>query len=201
MIKKNSKYLVLILARKNSKRLKNKNILKLNNKPLISWTLNKLLKIKPLFSDIIVSSDSEIIQKIVEKNNFIFIKRPKKYSTDKVSSEASAIHATNYYVKKYKKKIDYVILLQPTSPFRKNSTIKKAIYYSKIYPKKQIVSTNIKNELNGVLYLTPLKTLENKKNFSYKNFKPLIIKSKKESLDIDSRKDFLEAKNYLKNKL
>lgn len=198
MINKNSKYLALILARKNSKRLKNKNILKLNNKPLISWTLNKLLKIKPLFSDIIVSSDSEIIQKIVEKNNFIFIKRPKKYSTDKVSSEVSAIHATNYYVKKYKKKIDYVILLQPTSPFRKNSTIKKAIYYSKIYPKKQIVSTNTKNELNGVLYLTPLKTLENKKNFSYKNFMPLMIRSKKESLDIDSRKDFLKAKNYLK---
>ena len=198
MINKNSKYLALILARKNSKRLKNKNILKLNNKPLISWTLNKLLKIKPLFSDIIVSSDSEIIQKIVEKNNFIFIKRPKKYSTDKVSSEVTAIHATNYYVKKYKKKIDYVILLQPTSPFRKNSTIKKAIYYSKIYPKKQIVSTNTKNELNGVLYLTPLKTLENKKNFSYKNFMPLMIRSKKESLDIDSRKDFLKAKNYLK---
>jgi len=198
LINKNSKYLALILARKNSKRLKNKNILKLNNKPLISWTLNKLLKIKPLFSDIIVSSDSEIIQKIVEKNNFIFIKRPKKYSTDKVSSEVSAIHATNYYVKKYKKKIDYVILLQPTSPFRKNSTIKKAIYYSKIYPKKQIVSTNTKNELNGVLYLTPLKTLENKKNFSYKNFMPLMIRSKKESLDIDSRKDFLKAKNYLK---
>lgn len=198
MINKNSKYLALILARKNSKRLKNKNILKLNNKPLISWTLNKLLKIKPLFSDIVVSSDSEIIQKIVEKNNFIFIKRPKKYSTDKVSSEVSAIHATNYYVKKYKKKIDYVILLQPTSPFRKNSTIKKAIYYSKIYPKKQIVSTNTKNELNGVLYLTPLKTLENKKNFSYKNFMPLMIRSKKESLDIDSRKDFLKAKNYLK---
>ena len=109
MINKNSKYLALILARKNSKRLKNKNILKLNNKPLISWTLNKLLKIKPLFSDIIVSSDSEIIQKIVEKNNFIFIKRPKKYSTDKVSSEVSAIHATNYYVKKYKKRWKFEI--------------------------------------------------------------------------------------------
>ena len=46
MIKKN--YLALVLARKGSRRLKNKNVLKLGSKPLISWTLDNLKKISNL---------------------------------------------------------------------------------------------------------------------------------------------------------
>ena len=42
---KKKKILALVLARKNSTRLKNKNILILKNKPLISWTFD-FLKIK-----------------------------------------------------------------------------------------------------------------------------------------------------------
>ena len=38
------KILALVLARKNSTRLKNKNIYKLGNKPLISWTFEILKK-------------------------------------------------------------------------------------------------------------------------------------------------------------
>ncbi len=38
------KILALILARKNSKRLKNKNIKKLHGKPLIRWTFDLLKK-------------------------------------------------------------------------------------------------------------------------------------------------------------
>ena len=38
------KILALVLAKKNSKRLKNKNIYKLGNKPLITWTFDTLKK-------------------------------------------------------------------------------------------------------------------------------------------------------------
>ena len=196
-MKNKTKYLALILARKGSKRLNNKNILKLNKKPLILWTLDNLNKIKYLFNDILVSSDSGSIQKISKKINVLFLKRPNYLSQSNVTSEAAALHAINFYKKKYRF-IKYVILFQVTSPFRKNSTIKKAINLSKMYPNKQIVSVDKKNhEPNGVIYITPINLLKKFKCFSYSGFIPLIIKSKKESLDIDYKTDFLKAKKYL----
>ena len=68
-----------------------------------------------------------------------------------------------------------------TSPFRKNSTIKKAIKLSRKFPNKQIVGVNNnKANPNGVIYLTPVNLLKRYNNFSVKSFIPLIIKSNKE---------------------
>jgi len=197
-VKNKANYLALVLARKGSKRLKNKNILKLNKKPLILRTLENLNKIKYLFNDILVSSDSGKIEKISKKINISFLKRPNYLAHGKVSSEAAALHAINFYKKK-NKLINYIVLFQVTSPFRKNSTIKKAIKLSKMFPNKQVVAVNKKNlEPNGVIYLTPISLLKKFKCFSYKNFIPLVINSKKESLDIDYKIDFEKAKKYLK---
>ena len=195
---KRKKYLALILARKNSKRLKNKNIKILGKKPLITITLDNLIKIKYLFENIIVSSDSEIVEKYAKRKNVVFIKRPKNLALSKTTSENSAIHALKRYEKKFSK-IDYIILFQVTSPFRKNSTIKKIINLSKKYSNDQIVtvSDKIEKKPNGVFYLTPKDTLLKKKNFSYKNFRPYLIKSKKEILDIDTHDDFKIAKKMI----
>ena len=68
-----------------------------------------------------------------------------------------------------------------------------------MFPNKQIVAVNKKNhEPNGVIYLTPVNLLKKYKCFSYKGFIPLIINSKKESLDIDYKTDLIKAKKYLK---
>jgi CMP-N,N'-diacetyllegionaminic acid synthase len=96
-----NKYLALVLARKGSKRLKNKNILKLGGNSLTSITLKKLQKVRYLFSDILVSSDCPRIKKITKDHNLLFLQRPKKLSSDKTSSEKSALHALNYYIKNY----------------------------------------------------------------------------------------------------
>ena len=56
----------LILARKNSKRIINKNIISFRNKPLIYWTIKQSLKIRS-FKKIILSSDSLKIKKISKK--------------------------------------------------------------------------------------------------------------------------------------
>ena len=76
------------------------------------------------------------------------------------------------------------------------------MYLSKKYPKKQIVtvSSKLENKPNGVLYLTPKKNLFRTKNFSNKNFIPFLIKSKKETLDIDTYEDFKIAKEMIKKK-
>ena len=62
------KVLVIIPARKGSKRLKRKNILKLNKKPLVQITIEFAKKLKNTF-DIIVSTDDPKIIKISRKLN------------------------------------------------------------------------------------------------------------------------------------
>ena len=55
------KVICIIPAREKSRRLRNKNILKIKNKMLFQITLNKSIKIKE-FDKIIVSTDSENIR-------------------------------------------------------------------------------------------------------------------------------------------
>ena len=73
------KLICIIPAKEKSRRLRNKNILKIKNKLLIQITLNKSMKIRQ-FDKIIVSTDSEKILNLSKKyKNVLFIKRPKKF--------------------------------------------------------------------------------------------------------------------------
>ena len=79
MLKRN---LIIIPARKGSKRIKNKNLIKILNKPLITWTINYAKKIKKKNYNIVVTSDCEKIKKICKKEKIFFLNRPKKISGD-----------------------------------------------------------------------------------------------------------------------
>lgn len=76
----------IIPARGGSKRIKNKNIIKFFQKPIIGWTIKELkkLKKKKLINKIVVSSDSNKILNTSKKFGAdIFVKRTKKLSNDK----------------------------------------------------------------------------------------------------------------------
>ena len=60
------KILYLILAREGSKRLKNKNLLKIQKKTLIELTINFVKKIAPR-KNIIFSTDSKVMLKKANK--------------------------------------------------------------------------------------------------------------------------------------
>ena len=70
------KVFCFIFARGGSKRIPNKNLLKINNKSLLEITLNLAKKVKKI-DKIFVSSDSKKILRIAKKNNVQIIKRPK----------------------------------------------------------------------------------------------------------------------------
>ena len=70
--------LAIIPARKSSLELKNKNIRKFNNKPLITWTLNAAKKSK-LIDKVVVSTNSNKILSISRNyKKFILSKRPER---------------------------------------------------------------------------------------------------------------------------
>ena len=118
--------LIIIPARSGSKGLPGKNIKLLNGKPLINYTVELA---RELFDDnqICVSTDSLEIKKIVEKTGLgVPFLRPKNLATDFAKTEEVLRHAIDWY-EKNRFSPNVVILLQPTSPFRKSKHIKEAL--------------------------------------------------------------------------
>ncbi len=116
-----TKVLAVTLARGGSKKIKNKNIILLNNKPLIYYTIKEAKKSK-LIDDYIISTDSNKISKICKKYNVsVPFKRPKSLSKDKSKSVDALIHALKFMEQLKGFKYDYIIELMCTNPL-KNST-------------------------------------------------------------------------------
>src|SRR5690554_3854453 len=108
-----------ICARGGSKGIPGKNIKELDNKPLITYTI-EIAKKWGKFSEIVVSTDDPKIKKIALNYGVLVpFKRPKELCEDNVSRIAAVKHACTYMEKKLKKKYDYIIDLSVTSPFRK----------------------------------------------------------------------------------
>ena len=117
--------LAIIPARGNSKSIKNKNLIKINGKSLIDYTIESSKKSKKL-SRIIVSSESK---KILDhcKNKVETITRPKKLSKDNSKTIDVVNHCINHLKKTEGYIPDLIVLLQPTSPFRNSKHIDNAI--------------------------------------------------------------------------
>lgn len=116
----------LITARKNSKAIKKKNILKIGKDTLISRSI-KILKNTKIFQKIFLSSDSNQFLNIAKKMSVVPVKRPKKYSSDTATSEKVVIHFINFIKQKKIILPKYIFVIQPTSPFVNENTFKKAL--------------------------------------------------------------------------
>ena len=134
-------YLVVIPARGGSKRVTNKNLRLLGNKPLVNWTIDLAKKVFDK-NRIIVSTDDERIANIA-KNEGVKVPwlRPEELSTDTARTVDVVIHAINWYEEEYGS-IDGVVLLQPTSPFRSEKTLKNALRLFELNDKKSIVTVS-----------------------------------------------------------
>mgnify|MGYP006148684917 CR=1 FL=1 len=113
---KNKKFIALILARGNSKGIKEKNLIPLWGKPLIYWSIKRCLQSKHI-SSTWVSSDSSKILRLSKKFGAKIIDRPSKYALDKSSSESSWMHAIKY-LNNNEYSFSHVVAVQPTSPLR-----------------------------------------------------------------------------------
>lgn len=116
--------LILIPARGGSKRLPRKNLIDLDGKPLIDWTIEAALDAN-ISGDIIISSEDKEILDHVSKFKKLGVKihkRPKNLGADDsktVDVVIDAIKSSRLCGKRYKT----LILLQPTSPLRNSEDI------------------------------------------------------------------------------
>jgi CMP-N,N'-diacetyllegionaminic acid synthase len=214
---KNKNILGVILARAGSRRIVNKNLQKIENKNLIEMTAETAIKSK-IFKLIVLYSDIQKKNAIKNKKlskNIILLDREKKFSNSTISSENTLLSMFDKF--KYLKSYESLMLLQPTSPLRTTTHIRKAYNIYKKKNLKNLVSVvkvkkkkNSKNyfqrnnktyKTNGAIYITNVKFFL-KKKYLFNKTTYLIQMSKKSSLDIDSIKDLKKAKSYLeKNKL
>lgn len=119
------KHIAVIPARSGSKGLKNKNIMELNGKPLMAYTIEAALS-SGIFDCVHVSTDSEMYAEIArEYGADVPFLRLKELSGDTISSW----DALRYVMERYQglgREFEYVTLLQPTSPLRNAKDIENA---------------------------------------------------------------------------
>tara|TARA_B100000886_G_C20411368_1_gene487220 strand:- start:489 stop:1193 length:705 start_codon:yes stop_codon:yes gene_type:complete len=121
------KILGVILAREGSKEIKLKNLIKINNISLIKRTIFIAQKSK-LIDKLILSTEShKIISHVKDTNIEVPFIRSKKLATDKAKTFDVIRDALQKSEKKYNIEFDLIIILQPTTPFRKTKTIDMAI--------------------------------------------------------------------------
>lgn len=155
--------LVIIPAREGSKGVPGKNIKLLNGKPLIHYTIEVAQKIFDN-KNIYVSTDSLKIKSISEETGLkVPFLRPKHLSTDTANMRDVILNALEYFVKNNKKEPDVIILLQPTSPFRKVNHIIEAL---KLYNNSLDMVVSVKETSSNPYYVL---YEENKDNFLRKS--------------------------------
>jgi|TARA_B110000003_G_C16639624_1_gene529683 CMP-N,N'-diacetyllegionaminic acid synthase len=160
------KVIAIVLARGGSKSIKNKNLKKINNKPLLEWTINNCKKSK-LIHQTWLSSDSQKILNYGIKNKINVIKRPAQFATDKASSESAWLHAIKFLENK-KINFDTVIAPQPTSPIRGKNDFDEAI--KKFFTKKY--DTLFSSSIIKDFFVWKKNGKKLSPNYNYRNRKP-----------------------------
>lgn len=149
-------YICVIIARKGSTRLPNKNMKDFGEKPLLQHTIEQAVN-SQLFDKIIISSDYESIP----SENYIWYPRPQELCGKDISAEAVVIDA----LKEYPDGID-VCLLLPTTPLRSIADIIEAYKkYLLLFPSALVSVSENSLMPNGALYIIKLGTLREANSF------------------------------------
>ncbi len=134
---KGKKIAALITARGGSKGIPKKSIAKLCGKPLIQWTVESALESKYIDKVFLSTDSDEIINSVKRFPVEVPFKRPKSLASDKATSTDVILHFIDW-MKESGNEYDTLLLLQPTSPFRKSEHIDSSI--KKFFSSKNALS-------------------------------------------------------------
>ncbi len=128
MVKDHPKVLAVIPARGGSKGVARKNIRPVGGKPLIAHTIEPAMTLRDRFHRLIVSTDDVEIAEIAKSYGaeapFL---RPAELAGDKVPMVPVLQHAVRAVEEMDSVRLDWVLLLQPTCPFRAPEDIQAAL--------------------------------------------------------------------------
>ncbi len=120
--------LMVVPARSGSKGLPDKNIRPLAGKPLLSWTAQTITDAALPKALAVLSTDSEHYAEIGRGSGLaVPFLRPACHATDAASSLQVVEHALDWFREHYAYLPAWVMLLQPTSPFRSPAILRQAV--------------------------------------------------------------------------
>jgi len=128
-IKKKNRIVGLIPARGGSKRVPKKNIRLLNNRPLITYTIEAAKKSKKIDRLIVSTDDSEIAEISRIAGAEVPFVRPAELARDESPDKPVYLHAIQWLEENENYFADIIVLLRPTTPFKTPQIIDKAIKY------------------------------------------------------------------------
>ncbi len=120
------KLLTVIPARGGSKRLPGKNTRLLGGKPLIQWSIDTAKALPEALGIIVSTDDASIAEIAVRGGASVPWLRPPELSGDEAKSVDVALHALDWY-EKHAGEVDGLLLLQPTSPFRRMDSVRRGL--------------------------------------------------------------------------
>lgn len=120
------RYLGIIPARGGSKGVPGKNLRVIAGKPLLVWSIEQALAV-PAIQHVVVSTDDLEIAEVARRHGAeVPFMRPAALAEDSTPTEPVLEHALNWYADRGETP-DAIILLQPTSPCRREETLGRAI--------------------------------------------------------------------------
>lgn len=221
------KIIALIPARGGSKRLPRKNVLPLNGKPLIGWTIDAA-KGSNYVDEIFVSTDNVEIADIASKYGAnVPGLRPAHLASDTATTESVLLHT----LESFGSDADILILLQPTSPLRTARHVDEALemfvkksahsvvsvtpcehspMWANTLPEDFSMGDFIQPDalnrsqdlerfyrLNGAMYVFETKALLKEKKITYTDRSFAYVMENKFSFDIDTEFDFDLAEFFM----
>ena len=214
----------IIPARSGSKRVQNKNMRLVGDKPLISWTIDAVIK-SEIFTDVIISTDSSDIMSFCVSTG---LKHQNLRPTHLATDFTPASEVISYHLKNIES--GFACYLQPTSPLRTSDDIKKSFeifrrnnnnalvsVVENNHPKEWIFSehdnfdsylrniTETRSQdyaknylLNGAIYWFKIEAFHEYNTHLISDNSQFYVMPRERSLDIDTEQDIILADRYLK---
>ena len=139
----------MIPARIGSQRLKFKNLVLIDGKPLIYYAI-QAAKNSKLFNKIVLNSDNIIFEKIAKKYDIDFYLRPKKLGSSKTSSD----EVVNDFILKHQN-ADFISWINPIAPLQSSKDIVECVKYFKKEKLDSLITTN-EYSLHGIYNKLPI---------------------------------------------
>jgi len=119
------RFLAVVPARGGSKSVPGKNIRPLAGRPLLHYTLDQIRGV-PEIDRAVVSTDDAKIAAATRAGGGEELARPARLATDSAPTEWALLHALDT-LEAAGSAFDYVMVLEPTSPFRTSETIRRCM--------------------------------------------------------------------------
>ena len=184
----------LITSRAGSKRIPGKNMKLLGGKPLVEYTWDAARQSSLADSLMVSTDDDEMLQYFADKKIGV-VRRPEWLARDRTPHLPVVIHAVEHCAFDP----DAVMILQPTSPFRKWFHINEAIRILEQKGLDSLVSVEPSGKRNGAIYLFRTAMVFSKEpTFFSKDNGIEYPMSARESTNIDTPEDWTSAEDVLK---